>query len=127
MPLREEVLDTNKERVQSGEARLHKEVVSENRQIDVPVTHEEVVVERHNLPHRPVSDTPIGEDETIRVPVSEEQVNVTKTPVTTGEVEIGKRAVQKNQRVNETVRREEARLEREGDPNIRTNDNFDQR
>ena len=55
----------------------------------------------------------------------EEQVNVTKNTVTTGEVEIGKRAVTENQRVTDTVRREEARIERDGDARINTNDAVD--
>lgn len=45
MQLREERLDIEKQRVQS-EARVRKEVVTENRTITVPVQHEELVVER---------------------------------------------------------------------------------
>ncbi len=122
IPLREEVLQADKERVQTGEARLRKEVVSEERSIDVPVTHEEVYVERRPYDTARPSDAPIGTDEVIRVPVSEEQVNVNKTAVETGEVSIRKQGVQENQRVSDTVRREEVRLEKDGDPRIRTND-----
>ncbi|GAC1507180.1 MAG: hypothetical protein NVS2B12_22070 [Ktedonobacteraceae bacterium] len=121
MPLREEQLEASTERVQSGEVRLHKDVITEQRNIDVPVTHEEVFVERRNVDARP-SDTAIGQEESIRIPVSEEQVNVNKNTVTTGEVEVGKRAVTENQRISDTVRREEARLERDGNPRIQTND-----
>ena len=53
--------------------------------------------------------------------MSEEQVNVTRSTVETGEVNIGKRAVQDTQRVSDTVRREEPRLERDGNPNIHSN------
>ncbi|MBA2682822.1 MAG: YsnF/AvaK domain-containing protein [Ktedonobacteraceae bacterium] len=122
--LREEQLQAEKQRVQAGEVRLHKDVVTEQRNIDVPVTHEEVYVEQHAV-NPQVSNAPIGQEEAIRVPVSEEQVNVTKNTVTTGEVEIGKRAVTENQRVSDTVRREEARIERDGDARIRTNDAID--
>ncbi|MBA2284645.1 MAG: YsnF/AvaK domain-containing protein [Ktedonobacteraceae bacterium] len=124
IPLHEEQLNVEKQRVQSGEARLHKEVVTEQRSIDVPVTHEEVVIERHAVSGGRVSDTPIGQDEVIRVPVTDEQVNVTKNTVETGEVSIGKRQVQDTQRVTDTVRREEARIEREGDARIRTNEDL---
>jgi uncharacterized protein (TIGR02271 family) len=124
IPLHEEQLDVNKQRVQSGEARLHKEVVEEQRSIDVPVTHEEVVVERHAVTGGRVSDTPIGQDEVIRVPVTDEQVNVTKNTVETGEVSIGKRQVQDTQRVSDTVRREEPRIEREGEARIRTDEDL---
>ena len=121
MQLREEQLQATKERVQAGEVRLHKDVIEEQRNIDVPVTHEEVYVERHAV-NPQVSNAPIGQNESIRVPVSAEQVNVTKNTVTTGEVEIGKRAVTENQRVSDTVRHEEARIERDGDARIQTND-----
>ncbi len=116
LKLREEQLRADKERVQSGEVQLHKDVVTEQKTIDVPVTHEEVVIERHPASGDQVDNAaPIGEGETIRVPVSEEQVNVTKTPVVTGEVTVGKRAVQENQQITDTVQREEARLDRSGD------------
>jgi uncharacterized protein (TIGR02271 family) len=124
IPLREERLVANKETVQTGEARLHKDVIAEEKTIDVPVTREEVVVERHAGSGQ-VSDAPIGQDETIRVPVREEQVNVNKTTVETGEVALGKRTVQENQRVTDTVRREEAHLETDGNPTVRTNDDLE--
>ena len=121
--LREEQLNVTKDRVQSGEVGLHKEVVSEQKTVNVPVTHEEVVIERHPVTDGRVDDTPIGEGETIRVPVSEEQVNVSKDTVVTGEVGIGKRAVQENQQVTDTVRREEARMDQTGNPIVRNSQN----
>ena len=60
----------------------------------------------------------VSEGGTIEVPVREEEVNVEKRPVVTEEVEIGKRAVQDTERVSGTVRREEARVEREGDVEV---------
>ncbi len=48
----------------------------------------------------------------------DEQVNVTKQTVETGEVALGKRQVQETQQVMDTVRREEARLEHEGQISI---------
>ena len=117
--LREEQLNVSKERVQSGEVGIHKDVISEEKTINVPVTHEEAFIERRPVTDAGITDnTPIGEGETIRVPLSEEQVNVSKNTVVTGEVEIGKRAVTENQRVSDTVRREEARLENTGDARI---------
>lgn len=123
--LREERLQAEKQRVQTGEARIHKDVISEEKSINVPVTHEEVVIEQRPVSGEQVSDTPIGEDETIRVPVSEEQVNVTKNAVVTGEVSIGKRGVQEQKQYTDTVRREEARLERQGDVNVQGNTDAD--
>ena len=119
LQLREEQLNVSKERVQTGEVGIHKDIISEEKAIDVPVTHEEAYIERRPVTDATINDTtPIGEGETIRVPLSEEQVNVSKNTVVTGEVEVGKRAVQENQRVSDTVRREEARVDRDGDVRV---------
>ena len=48
----------------------------------------------------------------------DEQVNVTKNTVVTGEVALGKRAVTETQQVKDTVRREEAHIEQEGEAPI---------
>jgi uncharacterized protein (TIGR02271 family) len=115
--LREEQLQVYKKPVQTGEARVRKEVVSEQKTMDVPVTREEVYIERHPA-SGPSSDTPIGEGESIRVPVSEEKVNVSKQTVETGEIALRKRQVQDTKQVSDTVRKEKAHVEREGDPAI---------
>ncbi len=117
--LREERLNVDKQPVQTGEARLRKDVVEEQQNIDVPVNREEVVVQRQAYGEDRPTDLPVGQDETIRVPVSEEQVNVNKQTVETGEVGIGKRVVQDKQRVSDTVRREEAHLETNGNARVR--------
>ena len=118
--LREEELRARKETVQTGEARIGKEVVSEEQTIEVPRTREEVEVERRPVDRRP-SDRPIGEgaDETIEVPVREERVSVEKQPVVTEELSVHTRPVQETERVSGTVRREEARVEGEGDVDVR--------
>ncbi len=120
--LREEELRARKERVQAGEVRVEKEVVAEQRTLEVPVTREEVVVERQAV-NRP-SDRPIGEatNEVIEVPVYEEEVTAEKRTVVREELEIGKRAVQETEQVSGTVRREEARLETEGTVHLRDDD-----
>jgi uncharacterized protein (TIGR02271 family) len=117
LPLRAERLQLGKQMVQTGEVRLRKEIVSEQQNIDVPITREEIVVERHPGSGQ-VSDTPIGQEETIRIPVYTEHVNVTKIPVEVGEVAISKRTVQENRRVSTTVRHEEPRLETDGNPTV---------
>jgi len=119
--LREEQLRANKQSVETGAVGLRKDVVSEQQSFDVPVNREEVVIERHSASGQP-SDTPIGEGETYRVPVREEQVTVDKQPVESEEVSLGKRQVQETQRVSDTVRREEARVERQGDVDVRGDD-----
>lgn len=116
--LREEQLTANKQQVQAGEVGIHKNVVSEEKSINVPVNREEVYIERTPASGTVPSDTPIGQEETYRVPVSEEQVNVTKQPVVREELKVGKRVVQENQQVTDTVQREEAQIDRTGDVNV---------
>lgn len=124
--LREEQLQATKTREQAGEVDIRKNVVSEEQTLNVPVNREEVYVERHPV-NNPVSDNaaPIGQgqDEVVRVPVSEEQVQVTKQPVVTEEINVGKRVVQDNQQVTDTVRHEEAQVENQGDVNVVGNNN----
>jgi uncharacterized protein (TIGR02271 family) len=119
--LREEELRVHKQSVEAGEARLHKDVVIEQKSVDVPVTHEEVYIERRPGSGQP-SDQPIGEGETYRIPVREEQVTVEKQPVEREEVSFGKQSVQETQRVTEAVQREEAYIEQTGDVDIRDRD-----
>jgi len=121
LQLRAEQLQVYKQPVQVGEVGLRKEVVAEQQTLDVPVTHEEVYIERRAGSGQ-VSDTPIGEGGTIRVPVSAEQVDVSKQTVETGEVSIGKRAEQETRRVTDTVRHEEARIDSTGDTTFEEND-----
>jgi uncharacterized protein (TIGR02271 family) len=115
--LRQEELDIDKDRFETGEVILSKEIVEETKAVDVPVMHEEVVIERRAINHE-MSDSPIGEEETIHIPVSEERVEVGKHTVVTGEVSAYKREVEETRHVEETLRREEARVDTTGDPNI---------
>jgi uncharacterized protein (TIGR02271 family) len=123
MQLREEELRARKTSTDVGEVRLEKDVVSEQRSVEVPVTREEVYVERQPVDRRP-ADQPISESErsTIEVPVREEQVTVEKRPVVYEEVGVAKREVEETRDVNATVRREELRVEREGDVRLRGTD-----
>lgn len=121
--LHQEELDVTKDRVDTGEVILSKEIVEEQKEIDVPVTHEEVVIERRAIDHDE-SDSPIGSDETIHIPVSEERVNVGKHTVITGEVSAHKHDVEETKHIEETLKREEARVNSNGDPHIVNDEDF---
>ncbi|GAC1648843.1 MAG: hypothetical protein NVS9B15_07820 [Acidobacteriaceae bacterium] len=107
-----ERLQVNKQRDQSGEARLRKEVITEQQNITVPVEREELVIERNPVNEGQVAaGSQIGTDREIRIPLSEERVNVNKQPVVREEVTIGKKTVQEERNVSDSVRREELRVE----------------
>jgi uncharacterized protein (TIGR02271 family) len=115
--LRGEILRTYKERVQRGEVRLRKEVISENQSVQVPVTREELVVERVPASGEARAGD-IGRDQEIRIPLSEERVRAEKQPVVNEEVRVGKRSVQNTEHVSDNVRHEELRIEKEGDVDL---------
>ena len=114
LELREEELQVRKKPVETGRVHIGKEVVEEQQTMQVPVTHEEVTIERQPVARRPAEGTVGEREETIRVPVREEQVSVEKRPVMTEEVTVRKQRVQETKQVSGTVRREEARVEGEG-------------
>ena len=121
--LRKEEMDIAKNKAQIGEVEIGKEIIEEIKVVDVPVTHEEVVIERMSIDNEP-TDSPIGDEETIRIPVSEERVEVGKHTVVTGEVSAKKRETVENRKVEEALKKEEARVRKEGEPNI-VNENQD--
>ncbi len=105
--LRAERLVINKQGRQIGDARVRKQIVTEVKSIDVPVTHEELIIERQAFSgDADVDGDPIA-DETIRIPLTEERVNIAKETVVNEEVEIGKRRVDDVEHVSDTVRHEE--------------------
>lgn len=117
LQLRKEELDIAKSRVQRGEVELGKEIIEEHKSVDVPVTREEVVIERRSL-NNEACDSPISDEEIIRIPVSEEKVDVNKRTVITGEVSAHKRSIEDTQHIDETLKREEAKINRIGDPDV---------
>ena len=106
----EELAAGTRER-EAGEVRVQKNVRTDRESIAVPTRHEEVSVERVPLSGE-ASEAEIGEDE-VSVPVTEEEVVVSKRPVVKEEVRIRKDVVEDTQIVEEDVRREEIDVEDE--------------
>jgi len=115
----EEQLHVHKQPVQTGEAIVRKEVHTETKTVQVPVKKEEIVVERHAVSGHPAAGGDIKAGEEIRIPVSEEQVHVEKRPVVTEEVTVGKRQVQDTEEVAGTVRKEEIKVEKKGNVDVK--------
>jgi len=113
LSLRREELDISKNRVQVGSVELSKEIIEEQKIVDVPVTHEEVIIERRAI-NNESSDSPITDEETIHIPISEEQVRIGKHTVVTGEIEAHIRQVEDTKHIEETLKREEAHVNKDG-------------
>ena len=105
----EELAAGTRER-EAGEVRARKTVRTDREQIEVPTRHEEVSVERVPLSGEAATEAEIGEDEVV-VPVTEEEVVVSKRAVAKEEVRIKKDVVEDTEVVEEDVRREEIDVE----------------
>jgi uncharacterized protein (TIGR02271 family) len=108
VPVMEEELTATVREQEAGAVRIEKDVVTEQRTLDVPVTEERVRVERRVV-DRPVSaaDADAFEETVIDVPLRRETVDVQKQARVAEEVVVGKEAVQHTERVRDTVRKEE--------------------
>jgi uncharacterized protein (TIGR02271 family) len=104
----EELAAGTRER-EAGELKVRKNVRTDRESVEVPTRHEEVSVERVPLSGE-ASEAQIGEDE-VNVPVTEEEVVVSKRPVVKEEVRIRKDVVEDTEVVEEDVRREEIDVE----------------
>jgi len=60
------------------------------------------------------TDVAVDGSETIKVPIVEERVEVTKKPGKTEEIVIGKRTVEDTEHISETVKKEEAHVRQKG-------------
>ena len=106
-----EVLRVQKERISRGEVRIRKEIVTEQQTIQVPVTREELVIERIPVSGTPTVAGAIGQDAEIRIPLSEEVASADKQTIVREEIAVGKRSVENVQTVGDAVRHEELDVE----------------
>ncbi|NYF24443.1 YsnF/AvaK domain-containing protein [Sporosarcina sp. JAI121] len=113
--LHEEKLNVDKERYQAGEVNVRKHVVEDIQTVEVPVTREEVYIERRAVTEETAAGEVFDDGENIHIPVMEERVEVTKRPVVSEEIVVGKREVHDTETVSERVRREEADIDRTDD------------
>jgi len=109
VPVAEERLEVEKRQGQRGEVDIRKTVDTEQVNVPVELRHEEVSVNRVDVPNRPVAadDLPNAfEEGTIRVPVRGEEAFATKEAVVTGEVVVNRSVETERQTISDTVRKE---------------------
>jgi len=114
----EEQLHVGTEKVEAGRARLRKYVVTENVTQTVPVSHEEVRLEREPITGAnrgaAVSGSGISEDEH-EVTLRAERPVVNKETVPVERVRLGTETVTEDHEVSETLRKEQI-----DDPDVNT-------
>lgn len=111
-----EALRVHKDRISRGEVRLRKEVVTDMQTVQVPVSREELVIERHAATGNTAAAGTIGETEEIRIPLSEERAGIDKQTFVREEVSVGKRSVEEVRELKDDVRHEELVVEDETKP-----------
>lgn len=117
LDLRQEELDIHKNRVETGDVVLHKDIIEEEQVVNVPVSHDQVVIERRSIDNEPSSE-PISDEETVHIPVTAEKIDVDKHTVVTGEISAHKRSVQETEQVRDVLHKEVADVEVHGDTDI---------
>jgi len=111
VPLVEEKLNVSKREVTYKEATLIKEPVTETKTVEVPVTHEELIVERRPPTEATSSQhelkPPVTSREEIKIPLKKEEFEVKKEPYVKEEAVIKKKRVEERKTITEDVKSEE--------------------
>jgi uncharacterized protein (TIGR02271 family) len=113
----EERLRAATERVEAGRARLRKYIVTENQQVSVPVTREQVRVEREPITDEnrgAALDGPELSEEEHEVVLHEQRPVVTTEAVPVERVRLGKQTEQSEETVTADVRQERIELDTDG-------------
>ncbi len=114
VPVHEEELTAVRREREVGEVQVSKDVVAEERVLEVPVTEERVRVQRVAVDREVGADETAFQEGTIEVPIRGEEVELQKRTRVAEEVEIAKEAVQHTEQVAGTVRREEVVVDETG-------------
>lgn len=116
LKLRKEQLDLFKKKMKTGEINVHKEIVTKKRTIVVPVICEELVIE--NVMNAQEQNNS-GQRQTIRIPLSEERIEVIKHPARLAAVSIYKQQYQMVEHVKSTLKKEKLKIEVNGSAKVK--------
>jgi uncharacterized protein (TIGR02271 family) len=113
VPLTKERLNASK-RESTREATITKEPVTETKTVEVPVTHEEISVERRPASGSTTAERPVQSKTETKVPLKQEEVQVTKQPYVKEEVSVKKKPVTETQKVTDKVTSEKVKVKGSG-------------
>jgi uncharacterized protein (TIGR02271 family) len=111
VPLMEERIDVSK-RIKEDTATITKKPITETKTMEVPVTHEEISIERR----RPSGEQtysepkPVTSQEEIEIPVKREEIEVNKKPYIKEEVVVKKKPVTETKEITEEVTTEKVNV-----------------
>jgi uncharacterized protein (TIGR02271 family) len=106
IPLSEERLDVSK-KSQENQARVTKKPVTESKTVEVPLTREEVSIERRPASGQTEAQSPIQSEEEITIPLKREEAQVSKKPYVKEEAVIKKKAYKDTKEITEDLTSEE--------------------
>ncbi|MEH7121169.1 YsnF/AvaK domain-containing protein [Neobacillus vireti] len=111
LQLHKEQMEINKKWVDTADVSIYKKKYTEEKQILVPVTHEDLIIEKKVAnPENPA----VTKLETICIPLSEDQIEVRLTPAILNDVEIYKNQYEELIQVHETLKEEKVHIETVG-------------
>lgn len=122
LKLYEERLIANKQRQKTGEVTIGKHVETESTRVSVPVEKERVVIERSSPTNASVvnpGDAAFREGQVAHVDVYEETPDIHKEAFVREEVQIRKEVEQDTVTAEETLRREELDVNKQGRPGVK--------
>lgn len=117
MQLREEQMKISKDKIQTGEVSIHKEVLTEEENITVPVKREELVIEK-TVSNPQIHDKSDAHTEIIRIPISKERIDIHKQPVTLEDVSVSNHQYKEVKHITETLKKEIPHISINGDAKI---------
>lgn len=115
LQLHEEQLEISKKLIETGKVIVRRELVTEIKRIEVPVAREELIIEKRILDAKS-SDQQTEHTETIRIPISEERLEIIKHPTTLEDVSIYKNKFEEMVQVDETLKKEILHINTTGSP-----------
>ncbi|EQB88887.1 uncharacterized protein (TIGR02271 family) [Clostridium punense] len=115
--IKEEQLDIAKRWVETGDVKIYKETYTKEKSFTVPVTCEELIIEKITFPSSNTGDQEV-EKEVIRIPLSEEQIEFRKKNVALENVSVYKEKIEEIKHIEETLNKERAKLKISGSPQI---------
>jgi len=113
LQLREEKLDISKNKVQTGNVNIYKEIIKTEKTIKVPILREELVIEKHVFNGKEADQTDI-----IRIPISEEHIQIIKNPVILENVDIYNKQFQDIKHIEAILKKEKLHIQTTRDAKV---------
>lgn len=108
--LREECLDVSTRLVKTSNVIIYKETYIEERTVTIPIKHEDIVIHKRTLGSQSSNKTNAA-IEIIKIPISEESIEIIKKPKILQEVNIYKHQFQEIEHIEETLKKEKIHIE----------------